>query len=100
VLQVVPSWPPAQFRDEVDLAFRFDGRSVEIFEIRPRWRNPAEKTEKAVAKARYFKSRDERAVYWKRADGKWHGYDPAANVKTIHAFLRIVDEDEYGCFFG
>jgi hypothetical protein len=48
--------PPVHIRDEVDLAFRFDGRSVEIFEIRPRWDNPSERIEEAVAKARYMKS--------------------------------------------
>jgi hypothetical protein len=32
--------PPVQLRDQVDLGFRFDGRSVEIFEIRPRWTTP------------------------------------------------------------
>ena len=46
--------PPVHLRDQVDLSFRFDGRSVEIFEIRPR----------------------------------------------CDAFLRLVDEDEYACFFG
>ena len=49
--------PPAHLRDQVDLGFRFDGRSVEIFEIRPRWDNPAQRVEEAIAKARYLKSR-------------------------------------------
>lgn len=92
--------PPEHLRDKVDLAFRFDGRYVEIFEIRPRWDKPAEKIEEAVARARYFKSRDEWVVYWQRADMKWHKYIPDAEVKTIQALLRVVDEDEYGCFFG
>jgi DUF3024 family protein len=92
--------PPKHLRDQVDLAFRFDGRSVELFEIRPRWDKPAEKIEEAVAKARYFKSRGEWAVYWQRADLKWHKYGPKPEVKTVDAFLALVDEDEYACFFG
>jgi hypothetical protein len=92
--------PPEHIRDEVDLAFRFDGRYVDIFEIRPRWKRPSEKVEEAVARARYFKSRNAWVVYWRRADMKWHRYGPAPEVKTIGAFLRIVDEDQYGCFFG
>ena len=92
--------PPAHLRDQVDLGFCFDGRSVEIFEIRPRWDKPAEKIEEAVAKARYVKSRDEWLVYWQRADLKWHKYGPAPEVSTVQAFLALVDEDKYGCFFG
>jgi hypothetical protein len=92
--------PPVHLRDKVDLAFRFDGRIVEIFEIRPRWDHPEEKVEEAVAKARYLKSRDLWLVYWQRADMKWHKYPPMPEVNTIQGFLRLVDEDAYGCFFG
>lgn len=92
--------PPVHMRDQVDLSFRFDGRSVEIFEIRPRWDNAARRIEEAVGKARYLKSRDMWLVYWQRADLKWHKYDPMPEVSTIDAFLRLVDEDDYGCFFG
>lgn len=92
--------PPVHLRDQVDLSFRFDGRSVEIFEIRPRWDDPAERVEEAVGKARYLKSRDMWLVYWQRADLKWHKYKPVPEVSTIDAFLRLVDEDDYACFFG
>jgi len=92
--------PPVHLRDQVDLAFRFDGRAVEIFEIRPRWNHPEEKVEESIAKTRYIQSRDLWRVYWMRADMKWHAYGPAPEVKTIEAFLRLVDEDAYCCFFG
>jgi hypothetical protein len=92
--------PPLHLRDQVDLSFRFDGRSVEIFEIRPRWDNPAQRVEEAVAKARYLKSRDKWLVYWQRSDLKWHKYGPVPEVGTLEAFLDLVDRDEYACFFG
>jgi len=92
--------PPAHLRDQVDLTYRFDGRNLEIFEIRARWDEPAEKIEASIAKARYVKSRDLWLVYWQRADLKWHKYDPVPAVGTVEAFLRLVDEDEYACFFG
>lgn len=92
--------PPVHLRDQIDLGFRFDGSSVEIVEIRPHWNDPAERIEEAVAKARYVKSREKWLVYWQRADRKWHKYDPAPEVGSIDAFLKLVDEDEYGCFFG
>jgi len=37
---------------------------------------------------------------WQRADLKWHKYGPAPEVSTVQAFLALVDEDKYGCFFG
>lgn len=92
--------PPLHLREKLDLAFRFDGRVLEIFEVRPRWDNPGETIEEAVAKTRYVKSRDEWLVYWQRADLKWHKYPPAPAVDSIEAFLALVDRDEYACFFG
>ena len=38
-------------------------------------------------------------VFWKRADLKWHGYEPAT-VATIDDFLTVVDQDTYCCFWG
>jgi len=92
--------PPAHLRDKVDLGFRFDGRNLEIFEIRPHWNKPRQKAEESVAKARYVKTREEWWVFWQMSDFKWHRYDPKPAVKRVEAFLRLVDEDEYACFFG
>jgi hypothetical protein len=39
-------------------------------------------------------------VYWKRADLKWHRYEPVPEVSAIEKFLAVVKEDEYSCFFG
>lgn len=30
--------PPPEIRNEVDLGFRIEGHSIEIFEVRPMWR--------------------------------------------------------------
>jgi DUF3024 family protein len=92
--------PPVHIREQVDLGFRFDGRNVELFEIRPQWDDRSKKTEESVAKARYLASRGEWLVYWQRADLKWHKYDPQPEVATLEAFLALVAEDKYGCFFG
>jgi hypothetical protein len=48
--------PPPHIRNELDLGFRVKGQSVEIFEIRPMWRNPSKKIEEAVAKSTYVKT--------------------------------------------
>jgi hypothetical protein len=92
--------PPADIRNKVDLSFRITGQSVEIFEIRPLWNNPEKKTEEPVAKATYVKSRNLWKVYWQRANLKWHRYDPAPEVARIEDFIKIIERDEYACFFG
>lgn len=93
--------PPPHIRAKLDLAFRLAGQSVEIFEIRPRWRGaPGETMEQAVAKATWVRCRNVWRVYWQRADLKWHAYVPMPEVKRIDDFLGLVAEDAYGCFFG
>jgi hypothetical protein len=92
--------PPAHIRNELDLDFRIKEQSVEIFEIRPAWREPSIKIESPVAKATYVKTQQIWKVYWQRADLKWHRYDPDPEVKTIEQFLEVVERDEYGCFYG
>lgn len=92
--------PPAHIRNEVDLSFRLKGQSVEIFEIRPMWRNPQEKVEEPVAKATYVKTQKIWKIYWQRADLKWHRYEPDPEVNSLEEFLRVVEADEYACFLG
>jgi len=92
--------PPVHIRNDLDLAFRIKGQSVEIFEIRPALREPGVKMESPVAKATYVKIRKIWKIYWMRADLKWHGYQPDPVVQSIEEFLEIVERDEYGCFYG
>jgi hypothetical protein len=39
-------------------------------------------------------------VFWPRANLKWHRYQPSPEVASVEEFLDIVQDDEYGCFFG
>jgi len=92
--------PPLPIRKELDFGFRFDGRSVELFTIRPHWERPEETVESAIAKATYRKTRNQWFVYCQRADMKWHKYGPDPEVDTLEGFLAVIDRDEFGCFFG
>jgi len=92
--------PPPHMRDKLDFGYRIEDQSVEIFEVRPRWDKPSEKLESSIAKTTYVKSKSYWKVYWKRADLKWHSYDPKPTTKTIEEFLELVAEDEHCCFFG
>jgi Protein of unknown function (DUF3024) len=92
--------PPAHIRPELDLGYRFEGQSVEIFETRSSFEKPSENIETSVAKATFVRYRQIWKVYWMRADLKWHRYDPQATVLSVEEFLAVIDEDKHGCFFG
>ncbi|MGE0342243.1 MAG: DUF3024 domain-containing protein [Porticoccaceae bacterium] len=93
--------PAPHIRSKLDLAFRINGQSIEIFEIRPRWKGaPGETMEHRVAKATYVKTQELWRVFWMRADLKWHSYPPVPRVGSVEEFLALVAEDKHACFFG
>ena len=52
------------------------------------------------AKATYVKARGHWKIFWMRAHEAWHPYEPTRTVKRLSRFLKIVEEDKYGCFWG
>jgi len=92
--------PPPHIRPELDIGYRLLEQSVEIQEIRPEWNDKSIIHEYPIAKATYISTQNVWKVFWKRADLKWHGYKPDSTVTTIEDFLKVVDADEYGCFWG
>jgi hypothetical protein len=92
--------PKPEIRDQLDLGYRIEQQSVFLFTIRPQFGNPSEKTESPVAKTTYVRSRQHWKVYWMRRNFKWYRYDPKPTVPSLNAFFEVVDEDEYGCFWG
>jgi len=91
--------PPAHIRSELDFDFKIDGDSVELFEIKPFWRDRSKKIEHSIAKATY-KSDNTWLVFWKRGDLSWHLYQPTPSVKTLEEFLSVIEKDNHGAFFG
>lgn len=92
--------PPVHIRNELDIAFRIENQSVELFEIRPAFQRPDQKIEHAIAKATYVKRAKKWRLYWMRADLKWHRYKPVPEVNNLEEFIKIVEEDTFGCFYG
>jgi hypothetical protein len=52
------------------------------------------------AKIRYYKTRRNWNLYWMRASGKWELYEPYPVATNLDRLLKIIRDDEYGCFFG
>jgi hypothetical protein len=92
--------PPPHVRGQLDFGYRIEGQSVELFEIRPEWRNPEKKTKIPFAKATYVKKEKHWKIYWQRQDLKWHLYQPMPEVQFFEDFLALVSEDAHACFFG
>jgi hypothetical protein len=92
--------PPPHIRSDLDIGYRISGQSVEVFEVRPDWRDRKVKREHPVAKATFVRTKDGWRVFWMKRDLKWHAYEPNPEVKSLEVFLNIVDRDDYSCFFG
>jgi hypothetical protein len=92
--------PPVHIRKELDIAYRIDNQSIELFEIRPAFQRPDQIIEQPIAKATYVKREKEWRLYWMRADLKWHRYEPNPEVNSLQEFVQIIEEDAHGCFYG
>ena len=91
---------PEEFKDQLRIDYEVDGHAVTIYENRPAWNKPEEWTRLGVARIRYTRTRNEWLLYWMRRDLKWHLYDPAEMSAGLEELVRIVDEDEFGAFWG
>ena len=92
--------PPEHLHDQLRLELEIDGHRVRIWEIRPLWSDPTQTVRSGVAQFTYTRSRDEWRLYWKRRDGKWHGWNPEESTGPLTKLVRIVDEDHHGAFWG
>lgn len=92
--------PPLHLRDQVREGQRFTDQSIELFIVRPAFNRPGEHIEEPIAKVQFVRSQGVWRIFWKRADGKWHGYRPCLQADSLAEALRVIDEDANGCFFG
>ena len=92
--------PPEHIREQLDIGWRIESQSVQIFCIRPDWHDSTLTRETPVAKATFVRTQNHWRVFWMRRDLKWHGYEPHQVVRSLEHFLQIVDRDEHCCFFG
>ncbi len=92
--------PEPDLRDRIDINYKIDNQSVIIYEIRPKFSNPAEKQESPYAKATYVKTTKKWKVYWMPGNLKWLLYEPNPEVAGLKEFTKLVEEDKYHCFKG
>jgi hypothetical protein len=92
--------PNEEMRAQLDIGYRIEKQSIIIFEVRPDWIDPKKKVENNVAKATFVTKNNHWKVYWQRADLKWHSYTPKPILENLLDFIRLIEKDEYGCFWG
>ncbi|MEP7142984.1 MAG: DUF3024 domain-containing protein [Ferruginibacter sp.] len=92
--------PPENIRHQLDLAYKIENQSVVIYELRPVWNKPKEIQECNIAKATFLKSKNLWKIFWLRADLKWHPYKPNPTVSTLAEFVKLLESDKFGCFWG
>jgi len=99
----VKSWvesirPPENLRALLDVAYRIEGRSIEIFMVQQQWRGRVvKKKEIPRVKISHIHDKKEWRIYCMRVTQKWALYEKA---KTLSNALGIVHLDKHGCFFG
>ena len=92
--------PPLHLREKIREGQRFTGLEIELFFVRPACQRPGEFSEESIVKFRYVRRHEVWRIHWKKADLKWHRYQPCPEVVSLEEALRIVEEDAYCCFFG
>jgi len=92
--------PPLKLRDKIREGQRIEGSTIELFYSRPLFEGRGRWIEEPIVRTRFFPRLGIWKIYWQRADLRWHLYKPAPEAESLSEVLRIVDEDEYCCFFG
>ena len=92
---------PPEIKKTLDHDYEIDGQAVTLLEVRPLKRGlPGEFTRSPFAKFRFVKTSGIWQIYWRRASGKWQTYEPYPVAFSIDEALRIIEADQYACFFG
>jgi len=92
--------PAKEIRDRLDIGFKYEKSTLELFEIFPHFELKDKIIHSSFARAKFIKTQNHWKVYWMRASGKWELYEPLPEVDHIKDFFKIVDEDKHHCFKG
>ena len=84
----------------LDVGYSYTPPIIEIFELRPEFKNPENILKLPFAKIRYYKLQNVWKLYWMRASGRWELYEPHPQDTYLDNILEIIKTDAYGCFRG
>jgi len=87
-------------RPQLDIGYEVNAQTVDIFEIRPDWKDATIIRHTPVARVKFVRTDKQWRLYWIRANLKWYAYEPAQFHSTLLSALKVVDADALCCFFG
>ncbi|MEO1929450.1 MAG: DUF3024 domain-containing protein [Gammaproteobacteria bacterium] len=90
------NYPP----DQLYIDFKFEDQALFLIEVRPKWNDPAVKTEMMFAKLRYIKKEKQWKLYWQRQNKTWLLYEPDGINQHLEPLLQLVWNDKHGFFWG
>lgn len=79
---------------------RVVGQAIEIYSARPAYDDPDEIIEIPIVKFRYVRTQQVWQLFWCRASGKWHGYEPMREAEDLAELVDVVWRDPHYCFWG
>jgi len=90
--------PRPEIRQQLDIGYSVEGQSVILHEDRLLY--DGSPLLEPVAKTTWVRTQKVWKLFWRRADLRWHSYEPLAKACTLDKVLEGVDADPYGCFWG
>ena len=91
---------PMHVRDKLRYAFSISGQTVELWEERPRFDDPAHWIRHPIAKIRYNATGRSWLLYCQFRDLKWRSYAPRPTAPAFQDLFDEVKRDPTGIFFG
>jgi hypothetical protein len=92
--------PPEHIRPQIDIGYSVRGQTVDIFEVRPDWKDKTVIGHTPVARVKFVRTEEQWLLYWMRGNLKWYSYEPDHSHSTLHSALKVVSADALCCFFG
>ena len=91
---------PAHLRDKLYFDYDLAGQVITLVEVRPQWNDPKIIHRRGFARIRWIKTSKVWRLYWMRATLKWESYEPMKEARHLDAIIKVIENDDYCCFFG
>ena len=92
--------PPEHIRLQLDIGYAVTGQTVDIFEIRPDWKDKTTIRHSPIARVKFVRTEERWRLYWMRGNLKWYAYEPDHLHSTLQSALKAVNADALCYFFG
>lgn len=92
--------PAEEFKKLIDHTYTIKYSDIIIKTLRSSITNNEIINETIIAKIKFIKTSEEWKIYWVRYNEKWDEFKMDFKIKRLSTCLKIIDDDEQGCFWG